>query len=335
MNPGLEVVICTHNGKARLLRTLSALALQSLAPPAWSILVIDNNSSDGTAEFVRSTWGRPGVALRVVRETQPGLMCARLRAIAETDREFACFCDDDNWLEPDYLTLALAMMKTQPHIAALGGRGVAVSRVPLPAWFALAAHGYAVGPQGAEEAEVARERSFVYGAGMTLRLSAWRQLERTGFCPRLMGREPGRLASGDDNEMCLGLALLGWRIAYSPRLVFRHELSPGRLEERYCHRLFRSFGESSVVLNAYRDFLFGHATPGAWRWQALRRRAQGWLARLRQRRRPRHPPGPPTTASLHHDFMSGLAESFRLQSTGAGVSVLYADIAAWLARTRQ
>lgn len=330
MQPGIEVVLCTYNGAARLPQTLAALAAQDFAPDAWSVLVVDNASTDGTADLVRSIWARHDVALRIVTEMRPGQMYARQRALDETDRECVCFCDDDNWLDPDYLSLSYTLMTMQPRIGALGGRGVAVCDTPLPAWFELAAHGYAVGPQGSAEADVSRERCFVYGAGMVLRCAAWRQLAGSGFVSRLMGRELGRVNSGDDNEMCLGLALLGWRIVYSPRLVFRHSLAPRRLEDDYCRRLFRSFGEATVVLNAYRDFLLGHATPTTWRARALGRRAQGWLARLKQSMRPARP-GPPTTVSLEREVAAGLTDSLRGNYAGDGLSRLYADIASWLA----
>lgn len=333
MRSGIEVALCTHNGAARLPQTLAALAAQHLAPGTWSVLVIDNASTDGTSQAAVRAWTRPDVRLRVVYEPRPGVKIARERALAETDREFLCFCDDDNLFAPDYLAQALALITALPKAGALGGKGEPASDVPLPAWFADAAPGYAVGPQADAEGEVSDSRGYLYGAGMVVRCAAWEQLSRTRFETRLMSRKGTGLSSGEDNEICLLLSLLGWQIHYSPKLVFRHVIAPRRLEENYCRALYRGFGEAAVVLNVYRDFLLGHATPTAWRARALGRRAQGWLARLKQPLRPVHG-GPLTTASLDREFAAGLAASFRSHYAGDGLMRLYAEIANWLATTK-
>jgi hypothetical protein len=261
-------------------------------------------------------------------------MRAREKGLALATREFVCFCDDDNWLAPDYLQVALTLLRQKPHAGVVGGRGLPVGEVALPSWFEFAAHGYAVGPQAAAEEDVSQSRGFVYGAGMVLRTAAWQQLTATRFTSRLAGREPGTLSSGDDNEMCLGLALLGWRIYYSPQLVFRHCMAPHRLEATYCRKLFRSFGDSVVVLNAYRDFLLGRATQSTWRGCALRRLAQSWLARLMP---PRRPPeaGPLTQLALRHEMRRGFADACRNHFRGGRIPDLYADIAAWLTAAKK
>lgn len=58
--PGVRVVVPARNEAALLPRTLSALAAQDY-PGDWSIVVVDDRSSDGTAERARSVGGRVSV----------------------------------------------------------------------------------------------------------------------------------------------------------------------------------------------------------------------------------------------------------------------------------
>lgn len=331
MQRGIEVVICTYNGASRLPATLTALAAQTLAPGGWSVLVVDNASSDGTADMVRSRWTRSDVCLRIVTETNPGQMRARERALAEADWEIICFCDDDNWLSPDYLKIALTILQAQPRTGVLGGQGIAVSSIPLPPWFGDAAGGYAVGPQGEAEGEVAASRGFVYGAGMMLRRSAWNQLTASGFKSRLSGRAGGKLHSGDDNELCLGLSLLGWQIRYTPRLIFHHEISPHRLDESYCRALYFSFGEANQTLATYRDFQRQGARPFAWKFCALTRLIHGLGLSIAANW---HAPGkkPLNRDELQREYSAGRTMAFWDALRSGRFISQYKETAGWLSR---
>src|SRR6185437_5482655 len=66
---GVSVVICTYNGAARLPRTLAHLAAQeNTGAIAWEVLVVDNASTDDTAEVARRCWPAHAPApLRIVR----------------------------------------------------------------------------------------------------------------------------------------------------------------------------------------------------------------------------------------------------------------------------
>jgi glycosyltransferase involved in cell wall biosynthesis len=330
MTPGIEVVICTYNGAARLPRVLAALAAQSLAADYWSVLIVDNGSSDGTAEKAPRAWTRSDVPLRVVIEQRPGVTMARQRAFAEAIREFICFCDDDNLLAADYLEQALTLLQRQPSIGALGGQGLPVTEGPLPPWFSVVAGSYAVGPQAEEEGPVADSRGYLYGAGLVIRCSAWAPIRAAGFEPRLMSREGGGVSSGEDNEICLMLRLTGWKIYYSPRLVFQHLIGARKLEEAYCRALYRGFGEASAILNVYRDFALGRATITGWRTWAAVRLLQGWWVRTREAL-VRARPEPVSLPELQREINRGYAAGCQRVSRRGGLFGLYRELAHALA----
>jgi glycosyltransferase involved in cell wall biosynthesis len=94
----VSVVITTYN-RCHLL----GRAIQSAVDQNWSgleVLVIDDCSSDGTAEMVKSSY--PDV--RYLRQpVNSGLCAARNRGIREASQPWVVFLDDDDTLEPGAL----------------------------------------------------------------------------------------------------------------------------------------------------------------------------------------------------------------------------------------
>lgn len=327
---GITVAICTYNGAIRLPLVLEALAGQTLERSQWDVLVVDNASSDNTAQVATTCWRRTDVDLRVIKEPARGQSRAREAARRAADREFLCFCDDDNLLDPDYLKIGFEFMQSAVDVGIGGGCGRPESESELPGWFDSVAEAYAVGPQGDAPGEVSAERGFVWGAGMILRRRAWDAISHAGFRPRFPGRQGSELASGDDNELCCALALAGWKIHYSPQLGFRHRIPAGRLSSDYCRRLYYSFGEAAVVLNVYRDFLLRRATPHRWRMWAMLRWLQGLQLALVRNKSTATGWEHPTLPMFLREYQVGMAKGYQRLRAAGGLFAVYRELGAWI-----
>jgi len=90
--PAFSVVVCTHNGGARIEACLRAL--QNLDYPDFEILVVDDGSFDDTAEIVRGFAG-----VRLIQSEHDGLSAARNRGSREAQGEIIAYTDDD--CQPD------------------------------------------------------------------------------------------------------------------------------------------------------------------------------------------------------------------------------------------
>jgi glycosyltransferase involved in cell wall biosynthesis len=93
MNPelhGISVVIPVFNRVELLPATLGSLLQQSV--PADEIIIVDDGSTDGTAELAES-YGAP---VRVIRQCNQGPAAARNRGFAESRGEFIHFFDSDD-----------------------------------------------------------------------------------------------------------------------------------------------------------------------------------------------------------------------------------------------
>ena len=270
---GVSIVICTHNGAARLRPTLEHLRRQSVTV-ACEVILVDNASTDDTAEVVRAVWSEhPPFPLRIIREEQLGLSHARDRGIAESTYEFVVFVDDDNWLEPNYAQDVYDLLAANSDIGACGGYARLATEIPPPAWFPSVQHAFAVGGQAPSEGDVTSGQGFLWGAGLALRKSVVEDLRLAGFRSLLTDRRGNALSSGGDAELSYVMRIGGWRLWYDPALVLTHAQASGRLDWGYVRRLMFANGLGSPVLDLYKlhfDDCPGHNRMiGAW-----------WLGRI-------------------------------------------------------
>ena len=97
--PLIDIVICTYDNAQLLDGALGAIAGQKVpSGAAWSVLVVDNNSTDDTPGVVdrhRREGRIPGLAR--VEEPVQGLTHARLAGVRNTAAPWIAFVDDD-WL---------------------------------------------------------------------------------------------------------------------------------------------------------------------------------------------------------------------------------------------
>lgn len=277
MKPFVTCVICCHNSARRLPETMRHLSAQKTgADTRWEVLIVNNASTDDTAEVARRHWtGPPSVPLRIVDEPQPGLSHARVRALAEAKGEIVSFIDDDNWVCADWVEKVASFMAAHPEVGALGGYNTAVSARPFPPWFEKYRRYFAVAGDEVIEGDLTGTDRMLVGAGFSLRKAAAEQLERGGFSYSLSGRNGRAMSSGEDQELCLALQLSGWRLWYTRDISLQHFIPENRQNLAYVRALLRGIGRSSVMLDAYlclieqRRGLKLRPYQTHWLWRAL------------------------------------------------------------------
>lgn len=107
-SPTVSVVIPVYNGRETIGETLASLASQTAAPT--EILVIDDGSTDGTADFVRQHAG----PIRVISKKNEGLAATRNCGVENAIGDWVAFIDADDLWKPTKLERQLAAMKSHP-----------------------------------------------------------------------------------------------------------------------------------------------------------------------------------------------------------------------------
>jgi glycosyltransferase involved in cell wall biosynthesis len=90
----VSVIIPTYNRQARVLRAIDCVLAQT--SPVDEIIIVDDGSTDGTAEAIHA---RHGSRIKVLRQGNQGVSAARNNGIREAQGEWIAFLDsDDVWL---------------------------------------------------------------------------------------------------------------------------------------------------------------------------------------------------------------------------------------------
>lgn len=92
----ISVIIPAYNAEKTLERQLRSLAIQQ-SNFRWEVLVVDNGSSDSTADTVNKLSASFPVPLRLIHAgEQKGTAYARNRGAASSQATVLAFCDADD-----------------------------------------------------------------------------------------------------------------------------------------------------------------------------------------------------------------------------------------------
>jgi glycosyltransferase involved in cell wall biosynthesis len=236
-NVAISIVICCHNSARVLPATLAHLANQAVRPSVqWEIIVVDNASTDGTADVANAWAASAPVPVRSVTEPRLGLSYARARGVEEARGDIVSFVDDDNWLCREWVQTALDVMTAHPEIGAVGGVASAEFETTRPPWFGPVTYLYAIGPEADLSGDVTSD-CMLCGAGLNVRRAALADITAKGFRPISVDRQGANLGAGGDSELTYFLRLAGWRIWIDPRIRLTHFLPVRRLNWDYARRL--------------------------------------------------------------------------------------------------
>lgn len=258
-NIGVSVIICCYNSTSRLKTTLDYIAKQKVSNEIdWELIIVNNKSTDNTEFIARQLTQNlcPHIQTFIVNQPTAGLSFAREKGIETAKYEFLLFCDDDNWLDPNYVQKAFEIMNSNENIGALGGWGEPEFEESPPNWFLETGIQYATGKQALESGEVAKKSSYVYGAGAVYRKSIFSKLYENNIKFYLTGRNGNQLLCSEDVEMGYWIALLGYKIWFSVELKFKHQIEKKRLTWKYVLKNAYGHGCSKAFLRPYSKILF-------------------------------------------------------------------------------
>ena len=110
-DPEISVIVPVRNGAGSLPALLTSLKAQTLGRERFEVIVVDNDSSDASAEVA----SRHGA--RVVSEPVPNRSRARNRGVAAASAPLFAFTDADCVADPGWLAALLDCAPTAPLVA--------------------------------------------------------------------------------------------------------------------------------------------------------------------------------------------------------------------------
>lgn len=113
----ISALVVTYNRCQHVCRAIDSILRQT--SPVGEVVVIDDGSTDGTAEFLRSRYGQQ---IRVIEQKNGGVSNARRRAIEEATGTWVAFLDsDDEWTPERNQILSEIVSQTSDEVAWIFG----------------------------------------------------------------------------------------------------------------------------------------------------------------------------------------------------------------------
>jgi len=244
--PTISVVIVSWNGERFLEPCLSAVLAQTLED--YEIIVVDNGSTDGSVELVRSRF--PGVRL-IENKRNLGYAGGANVGFQSATGEVLALLNQDTVPHPDWLAELLAVLDGDKEIGIVGSKILSTDGVTLQhagaylPWPLVQGIHYGRGEKDEGQYNELREVDYVTGAAMAIKRPV---LEAVGLFDE--GFFPGYF---EDVDLCFRARQAGYRVVYVPRAVVLHHESSS-FEQTFL-------GKPYLVYRSRIRFILKHYTP--------------------------------------------------------------------------
>ena len=258
-----SVVICTFNREGELRKTLDSFRPIAKADPKdWELIVVDNNSTDGTKAVCEEF--RATLPLRYAFEGKQGQAAALNHAARIAQGEVILFTDDDVVVDAQYIEGYRKTCEAEPDAAYYGGKVLSRWQGEPPRWFKENHEWLRSNPRvdfGEASFRIDRpDAKYFIGANIAFRKSVFDGGLRFHEERGCIGRHGIANSSHSDvnflaQEELLGQGRFG---VYAPDSVVHHRDPLERMTERYIRYFY--------VQNRIEQVLRGKVPDSEQRW---------------------------------------------------------------------
>lgn len=234
-SPLIAGIICTHNREKYLAGAIDSLLQQDLDKNNYEVIVVDNASTDSTAEICQKYSSHPN--FKYVYESTLGLSVARNAGAKSTTATILAYLDDDAEASTQWLRVLTEAYQNNSQLAIAGGK--VELKLPgnyenLPNWISEGLSG-ALGFYN-----LGNEIIYITEPGLTprgLNYSIKKDfLEDIGGFDANFGRVGTRLISNEELVMTELALEKGRQVAYIPEAEVLHNVQPERLKRDWFLR---------------------------------------------------------------------------------------------------
>ncbi len=231
-----SVIIPTRNRANLLARCLGSLTRQTLSPSAFEVLVVDNGSTDSTAQVVEDF--ADALQVTYVRTAKPGLHIGRHEGMRRARADVLMFADDDIEAEPTWVQVVVETFQ-DPEAALVGGNNYPHFAVDPPGWLLQlwqqqSYKGRALGSlsildfgQGVFEIDP----GYVWGCNFSIQREIL--LQARGFHPDGLPAERLRFRGDGETHVSNVVRAAGLKTVFNSGASVRHLVSAERMTPAY------------------------------------------------------------------------------------------------------
>jgi GT2 family glycosyltransferase len=237
------IIIPTRDRREILSQLLDSIKqLEEIERILPEVIVADNDSRDGTYDYVEAMVRSYPTTMAVLRVLRAGKSAAINEAVRVSTGNLLAFLDDDVVVDKAWLTSAEGYFQAGAYRAAQG-----TIRLHSPAGddpeVQRLNQRYRTIPKVEYDSSVTEVRS-LNGSNCFVRREAF---ERIGGFDERLG--PGASGTSEDVELAMRLARAGIEIGYANKARVYHQVDRNRLTEEYFERRHWQQGKSRLLMH--------------------------------------------------------------------------------------
>lgn len=216
----ISVIVVNWNRRELLRRCLQSLAGQE-GIAAFDVILVDNGSSDGSAEMAETDFGSTGrLTLRVLRNaSNRGFCAANNQAIAASNSPFVALLNNDAEAAAGWLAALRSVFEGRPDVGMAASK-ILVYEDPTR----IDKVGHLIYPDGQNRGRGSGQRDT--GQFDAVEEVLWPDgcaaMYRRAMLDEIGGFDEDFFAYADDAELGLRARIAGWKCLYTPHAVVRH-----------------------------------------------------------------------------------------------------------------
>ena len=240
-----SIIISTYNREDYIGSCLEHLAQQDYDNDLYEVLIIDNNSTDKTAEFSKAVIKKyPEVNFKYIFEKEQGLSFARNRGIKESSGQVIIFLDDDAFAFPGYLQEIEKFVKSGTEFSAFGGKIIPRFESERPEWMSDFLLPLASVIDLGNKIRKFPSKKFPIGANMGFKKEVF---EKYGDFNVKLGRKGKGLEGSEEKDLFHRIRSGGENIYYIPDAVVEHLVPDRRLQISFIQKQANGIGISERI----------------------------------------------------------------------------------------
>jgi glycosyltransferase involved in cell wall biosynthesis len=246
----VSVVICSYNRAAYISGALDSLYQQTASKNNFEVIVVDNNSTDGTEQVV-SKWisENPEGYFHYSTETNQGASYARNTGAQLAKGEWLCFMDDDAIATPSYIENIIKHIHAKPEAIGFGGRIIPKYIPSEPIWMSYYVSSLVGNFDYAPTSCAFENGKYPIESNMIVKKDIYESIG--GFNTALPGVVGTLRIGGEGKELFYKILALGHTIYYDPSICVHHVVEVKKLTSEYMYRVASGIGrgEKTRTLN--------------------------------------------------------------------------------------
>jgi glycosyltransferase involved in cell wall biosynthesis len=220
MTPLVSVIICTHNRVFLLKETLPNIFIQNVDKDLYNVIVVDNNSTDGTAKYLLEQLDNFD-NLFIINEDQIGLGFARNTGYEKANSEWIIYLDDDAIVPQDFLKIAIDIINSKQY-NCFGGVYTPWYKYGRPKWYK---DYYASTLEFVNNDNL---KNIAYASGGIFAIKKL-LLEKFGGFPTNIGMKGNSISYGEETQLQIKLKKSGHEIGIIPKWQMKHLVNKYKL----------------------------------------------------------------------------------------------------------